>query len=287
MARPDFDESTIRILATSHAYARGEEYFESGSVSNLVLKDDGYRANVYGRHRYTVRIWENRSKIQTSCTCRYASEGICRHIVAVMLTILRKQADREDRTDFTWLELGIQVPPPAEEVPPSSKAPEVSGREDAQAADRAKKNADHPAELPPALLANQIMTSPVVTLSPEASLYEAWTLISERRFRHVPVVSQENKLIGIISDRDLLLRVAGIASSDAAARTRPGTTLRDIMQTRVLTASPNTKIRQIAQVLFENRIGAMPVVDENKTLVGMITRSDILRALIHQNRSGS
>jgi CBS-domain-containing membrane protein len=52
------------------------------------------------------------------------------------------------------------------------------------------------------------------------------------------------------------------------------------MTTRVLTASPNTEIRQIAQVLFDEHIGTMPIIDEREHLIGLITRSDILQALI-------
>lgn len=48
MALPDFDESTIRALATDASYYRGEEYYEFGAVRNLVLEGDGYGAQVYG-----------------------------------------------------------------------------------------------------------------------------------------------------------------------------------------------------------------------------------------------
>lgn len=135
----------------------------------------------------------------------------------------------------------------------------------------------------PAILARQIMASPVVILPPEATVAEAWELIRTKRFRHVPVVSHENKLVGIISDRDLLLEAGNIYSTispqDNAGQEQ--TTIQGLIRRKVLTASPDTGIREIARILFEERIGSMPIVDDKGMLVGIITRSDILRTIIN------
>lgn len=135
----------------------------------------------------------------------------------------------------------------------------------------------------PAILASQIMASPVVILPPEATVAEAWELIRTKRFRHVPVVSHENKLVGIISDRDLLLEAGTICSTispqDNAGQEQ--TTIQGLIRRKVLTASPDTGIREIARILFEERIGSMPIVDDKGMLVGIITRSDILRTIIN------
>ena len=135
----------------------------------------------------------------------------------------------------------------------------------------------------PAILASQIMASPVVILPPEATVAEAWELIRTKRFRHVPVVSHENKLVGIISDRDLLLEAGNICSTishqDNAGQEQ--TTIQGLIRRKVLTASPDTGIREIARILFEERIGSMPIVDDKGMLVGIITRSDILRTIIN------
>ena len=130
----------------------------------------------------------------------------------------------------------------------------------------------------PALTADQIMSAPVITLAQGATLDEAWELIRKRRFRHVPVLSDEGKLMGIISDRELLQAAARIGTAGAE---RAAETVGELIEARVLTAHPDTPIREIARILFEERIGAMPIVGEDGTLVGIITRSDILRALIN------
>lgn len=129
-------------------------------------------------------------------------------------------------------------------------------------------------------IARDLMSSPVVHLHPESTVGEAWKMIANRRFRHLPVLSVDGALVGIISDRDLL-RVAG--TPDRAPRSdvadRP---VRLLMKTSVYSANPDTSVRAVARVMFEERIGAMPVVDESGALIGLITRSDILRVLVNE-----
>jgi CBS domain-containing protein len=285
MPVPRFDEDVVRAISTSHSYARGQEYFESGTVSHLVLEEGVYRAEVHGRHRYSIRIWEGRSGLETHCTCTHSADHVCRHVVAAMLRVLRKKGSGEERRDFTWVGWGLPGAGkqagsgPATPDGPGTVEAEAAGRDADQmpsgtgAADRSNGQNDD-------LRARQIMASPVVSLPPEASLYEAWKLICDRRFRHVPVVDGTGALMGIISDRDVLLRVAGIAASEGEDAAGGPTAVRDIMHVRVLTAGPDTRVPQIARMLLEERIGSMPIVDDTRTLVGIITRSDILRTLV-------
>jgi len=156
--------------------------------------------------------------------------------------------------------------------------------------------------------ANQIMSSPVITINHDADLSEAWKIIKEQRYRHLPVISsQDKKLIGIISDRDLLYEAAHIEILTSSNRTndphiqkiteslqklrenKPSThtseepqkkAVMDICKTQVLTATPDAEMREIAKVLIEKHIGSMPVIDEEGFLLGIITRSDILRTII-------
>ena len=137
-------------------------------------------------------------------------------------------------------------------------------------------------EREPALVAEQIMSSPVQTLPEDAGLAEAWLLIRDRRFRHVPVLDHKGQVVGILSDRDLLREAAGISSAAGAVPQSPAwSSIRSLITRQVVTATPDTDIRQIARVFFEDRIGAMPIVEEKGGLVGLITRSDILRAIIN------
>jgi len=132
-----------------------------------------------------------------------------------------------------------------------------------------------------ALQARQIMSRDVRALAPSTSVAEAWSLCRTLRFRHFPVVEeQDGKLVGILSDRDLL-RVGG--TPDAAPVPDVGELqVADIMSSPVFSAHPETPIRDIARVLFAERIGAIVVCGDDGSLVGILTRSDILRTLVNK-----
>lgn len=128
------------------------------------------------------------------------------------------------------------------------------------------------------VFAEQIMSSPVITLGPDSTVEHAFKLFHEHKFRHVPVVTLNNKLEGIISDRDILRILGNITEKHQGKNIN--TKVDDVMISEVLTASRKTDVRYITRLFVENRIGSMPVMHERK-LVGMITRSDILKAVLN------
>ncbi len=130
----------------------------------------------------------------------------------------------------------------------------------------------------PIFHAYSIMKSPVISIDPELNIIEAWNLFKAKKVNHMPVLSSGNKITGMVSSGDLLkhLIIEGdkiLGASDM--------TIKDIMTGDVITADRITDIRRIAKVMFDNHIGTMPIVDEEGTLLGIITRSDILYALIN------
>jgi acetoin utilization protein AcuB len=153
---------------------------------------------------------------------------------------------------------------------------EADDFETAEAISAYKQQKKQPSKPKLAVRAEQIMSSPVVSVKPDTSLNKARQLVKERRFRHVPVVGQDGKILGVVSDRDLF----ALSQMDDTQESLEPSIVADIMTKGVLTATPDTNIREVARVLFEERIGCMPIVDDEELVVGMITRSDILRALI-------
>jgi acetoin utilization protein AcuB len=129
----------------------------------------------------------------------------------------------------------------------------------------------------PATLAQDLMRAPVTTLSPEALLTDAWALMNKKGFRHIPIVSDQGHLVGILSDRDLLR-----FSQELEGRIALPQKVGQIMKTEVLTATPTTDITEIARVMLEERISALPIIDGAHHPVGMLTVSDILRALVNR-----
>lgn len=130
----------------------------------------------------------------------------------------------------------------------------------------------------PALLARDLMTTPVVTLSSDSTLAEAWTLMRRRSFRHVPVSSVHGALVGMVSDRDLL-RHAPELIIGAQAHPSAHRRLAEIMTQRVISATPQTEIRDIARVMLDERIHAVPVIDPARRPVGILTARDLLRGI--------
>lgn len=120
-------------------------------------------------------------------------------------------------------------------------------------------------------VAADIMSSPPVTLHPEDTLDEAWQLITTSRFRHIPIIDWDGNLVGILSDRGLL---EGLKSKKDVRL------VKDVMVRKVLCASPKTKVTRITKVFIVERVGSMPIINDKRELVGMVTRSDVLRLVV-------
>ena len=197
---------------------------------------------------------------------------------------------------FVWIDNGMRIIP---ENVPTLKTPKIVAMENqkitsqthsglssfaGRLAHRTYNEAQHPiAERHKIILAQEIMSSPVITLPPRTTLAGAWSLIRDHRFRHIPIVGPEGIPLGILSDRTLL-RAAVTLGRDITSNddpNDPSQTIGNLIAAPVLTALPHAEIHQIAKTLFEQRIGAMPIIDEQNRLIGIITRSDILRALVH------
>ena len=258
-----FDERTIRERSNSHEFARGEEYQKRGRVRNLILEDGVYRAYVHRARYYLVKVWEENAKLRTSCSCSYNKPGVCRHTVATMIAII----NRESR-DAEAVDSGINVYEDGAFLVPNVVEPTVD-----------EDDADDEEISVTALCARDLMSSPVHQLSEEASVADAWRLIQEYEIRHVPICGADGGVLGVVSERSLLTDAVadriGVEGKPLSERK-----LRDLASTRLLTAGPDTGVDQIAQVMFEEKVGSLPIVSDGGELVGMITRSDILKAIV-------
>jgi acetoin utilization protein AcuB len=124
------------------------------------------------------------------------------------------------------------------------------------------------------------MTKEVVRVSGATSLREAAGLMKVRKIRHLPVV-EGDRLIGIVTDRDVREAMPSHAVSlenHERQNLLDKVYVRDIMTARVVGVSPDVSIPKAAGLMCRNKIGCLPVLDE-EALVGIITESDILRAV--------
>jgi CBS domain-containing protein len=146
-----------------------------------------------------------------------------------------------------------------------------------------------------------VMTTEVITVDPNTSVQALATLLSERGISGVPVVDSDNRLIGVVSEGDLLHRVETgtelrperltgrrrswwldtIASDQDLARDyvkSHGRTVKDVMTPDVISVTDTTELAEIAMLLETKRIKRVPVVRDGK-LVGIVSRANLVRAL--------
>gem|GEM_PF-64403 len=129
---------------------------------------------------------------------------------------------------------------------------------------------------------SEYMTSEPITIFPSVFLPEARRLLNEYHIRHLPVVDQENKLIGIISDRDLRSAYPSSVTSrgekNLAFEQVEKSTVEDMMTTSCSTLSPDATLDDALIILDRDKVGGIPVVSEDKTVIGMFSILDLTAA---------
>ncbi|CAN5218875.1 acetoin utilization AcuB family protein [soil metagenome] len=133
------------------------------------------------------------------------------------------------------------------------------------------------------MLVKHFMTRDPVTLGPDDSLAKAMEITRTRRIRHLPVVAGGDRLAGISSDRDIRSATPFPLGLDEPEGTTSWerTPVAAVMTREVITVTPNEPIEDAAHLLCKHRIGSLPVVDGEGRLQGIVTHTDLLRALIH------
>lgn len=114
------------------------------------------------------------------------------------------------------------------------------------------------------MVARDIMTKQVVTVDPQKSVKEVAKLLVDHRFSAVPVVDKQGKLVGIVSEADILAR--------------KGKQARSIMSKEIISAHEDTPLEEVAQLLMTHRIKRVPILRRGK-IVGIVSRADIVRAI--------
>lgn len=117
------------------------------------------------------------------------------------------------------------------------------------------------------MIARDIMTHKVCVIKPEASAQEAAQLLDQMRISGLPVVNTDSRIIGIITEADIISKVD-----------REGLQVADIMSHEVTVVDEETSVSEIAMLLTERRIKRVPVVRDGR-LVGIVSRADIVHAV--------
>lgn len=143
----------------------------------------------------------------------------------------------------------------------------------------------------------QIMTSTPLTVRPETPLKEAIKILAEQKISGLPVVDDTGKLVGVISETDLMWQETGVeappyimildsviylenpARYDKEIHKALGQTVKEVMSDKAIAIKPYQTVKEAASLMHEKKIRRLPVVDSDDQVIGIITQGDIIRMM--------
>lgn len=130
----------------------------------------------------------------------------------------------------------------------------------------------------PVFLAKDIMTKDCIYIDVKSTIKEAYDVLKELKIEQLPVVSFAKKILGVINKKLILnLLMEDLENNQTILSKR----IEDIYLPQLITSDPMTDIRSVAKVMLDFKLHAIPIVDENDILIGIVTKTDILKAIAH------
>jgi CBS domain-containing protein len=142
-----------------------------------------------------------------------------------------------------------------------------------------------------------VMTSNPVVVTPQTSLKQAIEILAEQKISGLPVIDDTGKLVGVISETDLMWQETGVetppyimfldsviylqnpARHEKEIHKALGETVADVMSDRVVTIKPNKSVKEAARLMHDKKIRRLPVIDAERQVIGIITQGDIIRMM--------
>ncbi|MCL2926822.1 MAG: CBS domain-containing protein [Trichodesmium sp. St16_bin4-tuft] len=146
-------------------------------------------------------------------------------------------------------------------------------------------------------IVSQVMSYNPITVKPKTPLKEAIKILAEKHISGLPVVDENGKLVGIVSETDLMWQESGVTPPpyimlldsiiflenpgryEKEIHKALGETVEEIMTKNPLTTTSEQRLSATAKLMHERSIHRLPVVDENGKVIGILTRGDIIRAM--------
>lgn len=141
------------------------------------------------------------------------------------------------------------------------------------------------------ITAKTLMTETLILLESTMALKQAASILSQNKVSGAPVVDSEKKVIGIVSEKDFLKEMGlglnpsfmhivaeWIQGTDSLVRNLGDRTVGDIMTTPPITGSPDMAIHDISTIFTQQNINRLPIVNQDKSIVGIVTRTDLAHA---------
>ena len=136
------------------------------------------------------------------------------------------------------------------------------------------------------MFVQKTMTRKLITVSPDTAILDARRLMDEHKIRHLPVVDSDGKLLGIVTDRDIRSALPSLLLCDEGSGVEDRERLSRLPVSRIMTPDPMTvspynTLEDALLFMQKKHVGAFPVVDEKKRLVGILSIRDLLRAFVN------
>lgn len=146
------------------------------------------------------------------------------------------------------------------------------------------------------MLAKDIMTEEVITVKRQDTIKDVAKILSNNKISGLPVVDDEGKIIGIITEQDLIIRdkklhfpnyiylldsiiyLESLSEFEEEFKKMIGTKVKEVMTEEVISVEVDTATDEIVELMIDNKINRVPVVD-NGELVGIVSRGDVVRQL--------
>ena len=145
----------------------------------------------------------------------------------------------------------------------------------------------------------QVMTHNPIMVNPQTPLKQAIQILAEKQISGLPVVDDMGKLVGIISETDLMWQETGItppayvmfldsviylqnpATYERDLHKALGQTVGEVMSNNPITISPDQSLKAAAKIIQDHKVRRLPVVDDAGTVIGILTRGDIIRTMAY------
>ena len=147
----------------------------------------------------------------------------------------------------------------------------------------------------------EVMSRDPITVKPQTALNEAIKIMAEKKISGLPVVDGEGKLIGVLSETDLMWQETGVdpppyimildsiiylqnpARHEKEIHKALGQTVGEVMSDKPIAISPDKSLREAARLMHNKKIRRLPAIDSEGKVVGILTRGDIIRNMAEEN----
>ncbi len=148
--------------------------------------------------------------------------------------------------------------------------------------------------------AKDIMNKEVITIQKHASIEKLSSLLLKHEISGVPVVDDQGNMIGVVTEGDIIVKdsdlqfptyfklldsiiyLESLSKFKRNLKKHMGTKVEDIMSKNVVTIDQETPVNKIANIMTSKNINRVPVVDQDKNLVGIVTRADLIKSMTEQ-----